>query len=262
MRLVALANTTTRIAKNGSTGRVRLPRTTWRIGQPSPRTIAAIAKRATTSVAGGVRVGALLAARASCPSQAAAAPPSTRARISGVLVRRTALSSRLRRRSAGSGTPEGSRNRPIAAMRQAVAGRGLMRGARLRFGSAPPSESMPPSTAPASIGAFAFGIATAGRSETGRLSLESHCGPRRQLLQVLEDLGELVLVERLLLEERRGEPVEHRAVLDDQLVRLVVRVLDEGAHLLVDLLERARRSSRGRGPCRGRGTSRRTRRRA
>ena len=59
---------------------------------------------------------------------------------------------------------------------------------------------------------------------------------RRQLLDVGEDLGELEVVESLLLEERQREAVEHVAVVVDHLVGLVVGLLDEHAHLLVDAL--------------------------
>src|SRR5690606_38995697 len=55
-----------------------------------------------------------------------------------------------------------------------------------------------------------------------------------QLAHVAEDLGDLVVVERLLLEQSQGEAVEHVAVLGEHLVRLVVRLFDERAHLLVD----------------------------
>ena len=44
------------------------------------------------------------------------------------------------------------------------------------------------------------------------------------------------MVERLLLEELCREPVEDVAVVVQHLPRLVVRLLDEGAHLDVDLL--------------------------
>src|SRR5690606_31838468 len=58
----------------------------------------------------------------------------------------------------------------------------------------------------------------------------------RELLDVLEDVSELDVVEGLLLEEREGETVEDLAVRVEHLVRLVVRLLDECAHLLVDAL--------------------------
>ena len=54
------------------------------------------------------------------------------------------------------------------------------------------------------------------------------------LLHRREDLGELVLVERLVLEQRDHEVVEHLAVLGEHLPRLVVRGLDQLAHLVVD----------------------------
>ena len=54
------------------------------------------------------------------------------------------------------------------------------------------------------------------------------------LLHRGEDLGQLVLVERLVLEQRDHEVVEDLAVLGEHLPRLVVRRLDQLAHLVVD----------------------------
>ena len=54
---------------------------------------------------------------------------------------------------------------------------------------------------------------------------------RRQLHHVSEDLGDLNVVERLLLEQLAGEPIEHGAVEHERLVGFVVRLLDDGAHL-------------------------------
>src|SRR5674476_902919 len=49
-----------------------------------------------------------------------------------------------------------------------------------------------------------------------------------------EDLRELRLVERLLLQKRGDQGVEHRAVVGEHLPRLVARCVDERAHLAVD----------------------------
>src|SRR5690348_18403238 len=59
-------------------------------------------------------------------------------------------------------------------------------------------------------------------------------GPLRPPHDIGEDLREPLLAERLALEQRHDEGVEHAAVLDQDLPRLVVRVLDEAADLLVD----------------------------
>src|SRR6185312_7646449 len=61
----------------------------------------------------------------------------------------------------------------------------------------------------------------------------------RKLLHILEDLLELHVVEGLLLEQRRGEGVEDGPVLVEHLPGLVVRLLDQCAHLVVDLLRDA-----------------------
>ena len=80
------------------------------------------------------------------------------------------------------------------------------------------------------------GTSTGGRLRDGALLAREPLRARRQLLDVGEDLGELEVVERLLLEQLEGEPVEDVAVGVDHLVGLVVRLLDEGAHLDVDAL--------------------------
>ena len=56
----------------------------------------------------------------------------------------------------------------------------------------------------------------------------------RLLLHRFEDRCDLLLVEGLLLEQLEHQVVEHVAVVDQDLPRLVVRGLDQPAHLLVD----------------------------
>ena len=60
------------------------------------------------------------------------------------------------------------------------------------------------------------------------------CGDARRGVRI-------VLVERLVLEQRCGEPVELRAVLGEQFDDFLVGVVDDPAHLLVDQLLCARR---------------------
>src|SRR5690606_41488474 len=63
----------------------------------------------------------------------------------------------------------------------------------------------------------------------GTLAAREPLGALGQLRDVAEDLGDLLVVERLLLEQLLREPVEDGAVGVQHLVRLVVRLLDERA---------------------------------
>src|SRR5205085_6370260 len=68
--------------------------------------------------------------------------------------------------------------------------------------------------------------------ESGAVLLRA---PLRPLLHAGEDLQELVLLDRLLLEEDRRELVELRPVELEDLQGLVVRVVDHAPDLRVDL---------------------------
>src|SRR4051794_12927678 len=63
--------------------------------------------------------------------------------------------------------------------------------------------------------------------------LELGLGHRRLAALDARDAVCLVLVERLLLEERRNQRVEARAVLAQQGADLVLAAVDDAAHLLV-----------------------------
>jgi hypothetical protein len=78
------------------------------------------------------------------------------------------------------------------------------------------------------------GTGTGGRSETARRSLDSHTGRDWRLTTSPKMPLDLLGVQRLLLEQLLDEPVQDRAVLDEDLPRLVVRGLDEPADLAVD----------------------------
>src|SRR6478672_13251155 len=79
-----------------------------------------------------------------------------------------------------------------------------------------------------------------GRGQHGRLVGEEPRlarepgGAQRALADRGEDRGQLLGVERLVLEQVEDEAVEDVAVVVDDVPRLVVRVLDERAHLRVD----------------------------
>src|SRR5699024_4773784 len=77
------------------------------------------------------------------------------------------------------------------------------------------------------------GAAHGGRREGGALGAGDPHLARRLLLHVPEDLCELALVQRLLLQQLLDEAVEHVAVLDDHRPGLVQGVVQKGADLLV-----------------------------
>src|SRR3954447_6121153 len=233
IRLDALANSSVRVARNGSMGRFRLPCTNCRIGQPNARSTAAMPNSTSTSVSGGTRVAWPLETSAVWRSQVSTPPATARARRSGMLVRRTSGGPPPRGDGAppagGGGPPRrdaSSRRRARLHARCALA---------LRLGT--PRAGVDAAVDRAGVDRR-LGLRQSDCGKVGDRALLAGepLRARRELPDVLEDLGELVLVEGLLLEERRGQPVEHVAVLDDELVRLVVRGLDEVAHLLVDLL--------------------------
>ena len=80
---------------------------------------------------------------------------------------------------------------------------------------------------------------------------------RRPLDDPGADPGHVGRRDGLLLDQLQHDVVEHVAVLDQDLPGLVVRQLDQRAHLAVDLGGDRRRSSPARGPSCGRGTARR-----
>src|SRR5699024_1857802 len=77
------------------------------------------------------------------------------------------------------------------------------------------------------------GAAHGGRREGGALGAGDPHLARRLLLHVPEDLCELALVQRLLLQQLLDEAVEHVAVLHDHGPGLVQGVVQQGADLLV-----------------------------
>src|SRR6478735_317010 len=84
-------------------------------------------------------------------------------------------------------------------------------------------------------------IATLGHLDRGQLRDRALLARQplragREALDVLEDLGELLVIERLLLEQLECQLVEDAAVVVDDLVGLVVRLLDEVADLRIDAL--------------------------
>ena len=60
--------------------------------------------------------------------------------------------------------------------------------------------------------------------------------PRRDLLDVLKYLGNLVVIKRFLLQQLKRQPVKNIAVHRQNLVRFIVRLLKNLTHLGINLL--------------------------